>query len=82
MDLYIFSVVLRMYCSTFGWKMDLYIFVTHNPGTVWDWMHFVDLWYFLGVLFRVTLLRILGVNFSACLEVGLHACMIGGALVM
>ena len=37
---------------------------------------------FPGVLFRVTLLCILSVNFSARLEVGLRACMIGGASVM
>jgi hypothetical protein len=37
---------------------------------------------FPGVLFRVTLAWILGVDFSARLEVGLRACIIGGALVM
>jgi hypothetical protein len=37
---------------------------------------------FPGVLFRVTLAWILGVDFSASLEVGLRACIIGGALVM
>ena len=37
---------------------------------------------FPGVLFRVILAWILGVNFSVRLEVGLHACIIGGALVM
>ena len=37
---------------------------------------------FPGVLFRLTLAWILGVNFSARLEVGLRACIIGGALVM
>ena len=35
-----------------------------------------------GVLFLVALSRILGVDFSARLEVGLHACIIGGVLVM
>ena len=33
---------------------------------------------FPGVLFQVTLAWILGVDFSARLEVGLRACMIGG----
>ncbi len=37
---------------------------------------------FPGVLFRVTLAWILGVDFSARLEVGFRACIIGGALVI
>ena len=37
---------------------------------------------FLGVLFQVTLAWILGVNFSARLEVGLLACIIGGPSVI
>ncbi len=37
---------------------------------------------FPGVLFQVTCAWILGVNLSARLEVGLCACMIGGALVI
>ena len=37
---------------------------------------------FPGVLFQVTLAWILGVDFSACLEVGLRACMIGGPSMM
>ncbi len=37
---------------------------------------------FPGVLFRVILAWILGVDFSARLEVGFRACIIGGALVM
>ena len=37
---------------------------------------------FLGVLFRIALAWILGVDFSAQLEVGFLACIIGGALVM
>ena len=37
---------------------------------------------FPGVLFRVILAWIIGVNFSARLEVGLRACIIGDALVM
>ena len=37
---------------------------------------------FSGVLFRVTVALILGVNFSAHLEVGLRTCMIGGASVI
>ena len=37
---------------------------------------------FPGVLFRVALAWILGVDFSACLEVGFLACIIGGASVM
>ena len=37
---------------------------------------------FPGVLFQVTLVWILGVNFSARLEVGLRACIIGGASVI
>ena len=37
---------------------------------------------FPGVLFQVTLAWILGVNFSARFEVGLRACIIGGASVI
>ena len=37
---------------------------------------------FPGVLFQVARVWILGVAFSARLEVGLRACMIGGASVM
>jgi hypothetical protein len=37
---------------------------------------------FPGVLFRVTLAWILGVDFSARFDVGLRACIIGGASVM
>ena len=37
---------------------------------------------FPGVLFCVTLAWILGVDFSARLEVGFRACIIGGASVM
>ena len=37
---------------------------------------------FPGVLFRITLAWILGVAFSACLEIGFRACIIGGALVI
>ncbi len=37
---------------------------------------------FPGVLFRVTLAWILGVDFIARLEVGFRASMIGGALVI
>jgi hypothetical protein len=37
---------------------------------------------FPGMLFRVILAWILGVDFSASLEVGFRACIIGGALVM
>ncbi len=37
---------------------------------------------FPGVLFQVTFLWILGVVFSTCLDVGLRACIIGGALVI